>query len=62
MLVVFSIFCQAACGAVFGVVPFVSKRSVGLVTGVVASGGNIGALVFQVRLGDDGANRNFVIE
>ena len=36
--------------------PVVSKRAVGLVTGVVASGGNIGPLVFQVRLGDGGAS------
>jgi MFS transporter, NNP family, nitrate/nitrite transporter len=47
IIVIFSIFCQASCGLSFGVVPFVSKRSTGLVSGFVGSGGNIGAAVTQ---------------
>jgi hypothetical protein len=39
-MVVFSVFVQAACGCTFGVVPFISNRSVGLLTGLVAAGGN----------------------
>jgi nitrate/nitrite transporter NarK len=39
-MVVFSVFVQAACGCTFGVTPFVSNRSVGLLTGLVAAGGN----------------------
>jgi nitrate/nitrite transporter NarK len=48
MLALFSAFMQAGCGAVFAVVPFVSVRANGLVTGAVAACGNLGALVLQV--------------
>jgi NNP family nitrate/nitrite transporter-like MFS transporter len=37
------------CGAVFGIVPFVSKRSTGTVTGIVAAGGSLGSAITQVR-------------
>ena len=47
MLVIFSIFCQAACGCSYGVVPFVSKRGMGQVSGLVGAGGNAGAAVTQ---------------
>jgi NNP family nitrate/nitrite transporter-like MFS transporter len=47
VLVVFSIFCQQSCGLSFGVVPFISKRSTGLVSGFVGSGGNVGGAVTQ---------------
>jgi nitrate/nitrite transporter NarK len=49
-LIVFSFCCQMGCGAVFGIVPFVSKRSTGTVTGIVAAGGSLGSAVTQVRL------------
>lgn len=49
ILVIFSVFCQQSCGLSFGVVPFVSKRSTGLVSGFVGSGGNVGGAVTQVR-------------
>jgi NNP family nitrate/nitrite transporter-like MFS transporter len=47
ILVIFSIWCQQACGLSCGVVPFVSKRSTGLVYGLVGAGGNTGAAVTQ---------------
>ena len=47
LLIIFSYFCQAACGTVYGVVPFVSKRSLGIVSGFVGAGGNVGAVVTQ---------------
>jgi len=50
ILVVFSIFCQQSCGLSFGIVPFVSKRSTGLVSGFVGSGGNVGGAVTQVSV------------
>lgn len=49
VLIVFSIFCQQSAGLSFGIVPFVSKRSTGLVSGFVGSGGNVGGAVTQVR-------------
>ena len=44
-------FGQMACGAVFGIVPFLSHRRSGLTIGVVAAGGNVGAAVMQVGAG-----------
>ncbi|XP_065875876.1 high affinity nitrate transporter 2.7 [Euphorbia lathyris] len=46
----FSVFVQAASGLTFGVVPFVSKRSLGVISGMTGSGGTIGAVATQVLL------------
>jgi MFS transporter, NNP family, nitrate/nitrite transporter len=46
-MVIFSFLCHAACGATFGVVPFISKRSVGTVSGWVGGGGNTIAAILQ---------------
>ena len=48
VMVIFSLFCQQACGAHFGIVPFVSRRSYGVVSGTVGAGGNVGAIVTQI--------------
>lgn len=39
---------QAGCGGAFSVVPFVSRRSLGLVCGAVGAGGNLGSAILQV--------------
>ncbi|MFC6998118.1 MFS transporter [Rufibacter roseus] len=44
MLVVFSLFVQMAEGATFSVVPFINKKAMGTVAGVVGAGGNAGAV------------------
>jgi hypothetical protein len=45
--VCFSLMVQASEGATFGVVPFVSKRSMGVVSGFVGAGGNAGSVITQ---------------
>ncbi|XP_061363598.1 high affinity nitrate transporter 2.7 [Gastrolobium bilobum] len=46
----FSLFVEAASGLIFGVVPFVSKRSLGVISGMTGSGGTLGAVVTQLLL------------
>ncbi len=43
-LIVFSLFVQMSEGATFSVVPFVNKRALGSVAGIVGAGGNAGAV------------------
>lgn len=43
-LIVFSLFVQMSEGATFSVVPFINKRALGSVAGIVGAGGNAGAM------------------
>ena len=43
-MIVFSLFVQMSEGATYGIVPFINKRAVGPVAGIVGAGGNAGAV------------------
>ena len=45
VLIVFSLFVQMAEGATFAIVPYINKRAVGSVSGIVGAGGNFGAIL-----------------
>jgi NNP family nitrate/nitrite transporter-like MFS transporter len=49
-MVVFSIFVMMAEGATFGIVPFMDKKRLGAVAGIVGAGGNMGAVVWSSTL------------
>jgi NNP family nitrate/nitrite transporter-like MFS transporter len=42
----FALFLKMANGAAYGIVPFVNEKNVGLVSGIVGAGGNIGGMLF----------------
>ena len=44
-LILFSLFVQMSEGATFSVVPFVNKKALGAVAGIVGAGGNAGAVL-----------------
>jgi NNP family nitrate/nitrite transporter-like MFS transporter len=46
-MVIFSFFTQMSCGATYGIVPFISKRALGVVSGFVGAGGNTIAAIIQ---------------
>ncbi|QDH79225.1 MFS transporter [Echinicola soli] len=43
-MILFSLFVQMAEGATFSVVPFVNKKAIGTISGIVGAGGNAGAV------------------
>jgi NNP family nitrate/nitrite transporter-like MFS transporter len=46
LMLFFALFLKMANGATFGIVPFVNEKNVGLVSGIVGAGGNLGGVLF----------------
>ncbi|WP_257666294.1 MFS transporter [Parapedobacter tibetensis] len=44
-MILFSLFVQMAEGATYSVVPFINKKALGVVSGIVGAGGNVGAVL-----------------
>jgi len=59
IMIMFSVFVQASEGASYGVVPFISKRSLGVVSGFVGAGGNAGSAITQVIFFKSGAYETY---
>ena len=49
-LILFSLSVQMAEGATFSVVPFINKKAIGAVSGIVGAGGNVGAFLAAMLL------------
>src|SRR5690606_10325335 len=43
-MLVFGLFTHMACGATYALVPFVDRKSLGGIAGIVGAGGNVGAV------------------
>ncbi len=42
-MIVFGLFTHMACGATYALVPFIDRKSLGGVAGIIGAGGNVGA-------------------
>ncbi len=43
-MIIFSLFVKMSAGATYGIVPFINKKALGAVAGIVGAGGNAGAV------------------
>lgn len=42
----FALFLKMANGATYGIVPFINEKNIGLISGIVGAGGNVGGMLF----------------
>jgi NNP family nitrate/nitrite transporter-like MFS transporter len=45
-MILFALFLKMANGATYAITPFINKNNVGLVSGIVGAGGNVGGMLF----------------
>jgi len=45
-MVTFALFLKMANGATYAITPFVNEKNVGMVSGIVGAGGNVGGMLF----------------
>ncbi|WP_215223293.1 MFS transporter [Echinicola shivajiensis] len=55
-MILFSLFVQMAEGATFSVVPFINKKAIGTISGIVGAGGNAGAVMAGFLFKMDGVS------
>ncbi|MBT3983664.1 MAG: MFS transporter [Bacteriovoracaceae bacterium] len=53
-MIIFSLFVQMSEGATYSVVPFINKKALGSVSGIVGAGGNMGAVAAGFLLRSEG--------
>ncbi|MCR4337190.1 MAG: MFS transporter, partial [Candidatus Omnitrophica bacterium] len=46
MMMTFALFIKMANGATYSVVPFINKKALGAVSGIIGAGGNLGGVIF----------------
>jgi len=56
LMIVFALFVKMSNGATYAIVPFVNRRALGAVSGVVGAGGNAGAVVAGLLFAVEGLN------
>jgi NNP family nitrate/nitrite transporter-like MFS transporter len=44
-MLIFGLFTHMACGATYSLVPFVNRKALGGVAGIIGAGGNVGAVL-----------------
>jgi NNP family nitrate/nitrite transporter-like MFS transporter len=45
-MLTFALFLKMSNGATYGIVPFINSKNVGLISGIVGAGGNLGGMMF----------------